>query len=491
MVKTIEVNLGKQVTGTATNRPSKTRIAAVLLIIVTMLMVSLPSTRAAGIRVGPNIDIRGETGADRQVVETAAAVDPMNPQIVVAGAGDERLNGLTPWDGYYRSTDGGVTWSSRLLPGFPGDTSPEGLASPLRQFKANIDPSLAFDRQGNLYFAGAGGGLTASNTPAGPFGVFVAKFTNDGADYAGAVMVLLSSTVTPDFPKIAVDITGGVNDGNVYLSMSEHGGTETWFTRSTDGGLSFSEPIRVSATGNEDVAVDSAGNVFVETAECSNGASHCLLKPTPVLVAKSTDGGLTFSRPVVAAVVTVTPFIFPGNSFTLVGPTTSIAADAKGIYMVSDDYSAGNSNIVFSRSTDGGQNWSPTIRLNDVINGEHFLPNIAVSGGIISVVWYDSRLGQSSNGTITGLDVYYAQSKDAGVSFSQNVRVTSVSFNPNLVFFQLFQSPFIGDYVGIAASPGMVHPVWTDNRNVCDTLDPRLGCIDQDVFTATIIPLDQ
>ena len=64
-----------------------------------------------------------------------------------------------------------------------------------------------------------------------------------------------------------------------------------------------------------------------------------------------------------------------------------------------------------------------------------------------------------ANGTITGLDLYYAQSKDGGLSFSQNLRVTSVSFDPNVVLWPLFKSPFIGDYIGIAASPGVVHAV--------------------------------
>jgi len=148
--------------------------------------------------------------------------------------------------------------------------------------------------------------------------------------------------------------------------------------------------------------------------------------------------------------------------------------------------------VLFTRSTDGGASWSSPIRVNDVAVGQHFYPTIGASGGILSVAWYDSRLGQLSNGTITGLDVFYAESRDGGASFSPNVRVTDVSFDPNLVLFPLFfplcQCAFFGDYIGIAASPDAVHAIWTDNRNACNTVDATFGCVDQDAFTATIRP---
>src|SRR3989442_4826049 len=237
-------------------------MAMITLIIAAVFVVSLHAAQAAGVRVGRNIDIRGETGADRQVLETSIAVDPVNPDIIVAGAGDLTLKEGPPWEGYYRSTDGGTTWSSRLLPGFPGDSSPEGQASPLKQFDGCIDPSLAFDRSGNLYFTGSCGKVTASGAPAfGTFGVFVAKFADDGATYVGALVVEQGHKY-PDFPKVAVDATGGANDGNVYLELSHDTDGQTMFTRSTDGGHSFSNPIQVPGPGiSFNVAVDFAVDV--------------------------------------------------------------------------------------------------------------------------------------------------------------------------------------------------------------------------------------
>ena len=169
-----------------------------------------------------------------------------------------------------------------------------------------------------------------------------------------------------------------------------------------------------------------------------------------------------------------------------------VAANADGVFLVWDDFRTGNADVLLSKSTDGGVSWTSPIRVNDDTVGEPFLPYFALSGGIISVVWYDSRLGQLPNGTITGLDVFYAESTDGGSSFSASVRVTSASFDPNLVEhgdgggFSFVR--WIGDRLGLAATPGVVHVFWTDNRNACDTIDPLFGCIDQDVLTATIAP---
>ncbi len=479
-------------------------------VLTAIIIVSLPSAQAARIRVGPNLDIRGEAAPDRQILEPVIAVDPQNPNILVASAEDHNpipaggcfsAARCHSWGSYYRSTDGGITWTSRLLPGFSGDTSPEGLASPLQDFAVVGHTSVAFDRSGNVYYSMFVCNTTGTGAFDGKsFRIAVAKFANDGADYVGATIVSGGQTGDAIFPRIAVDNTGGAFDGNLYVTFvaANNVGNAEFFSHSTDGGATFSKPIPVPGSGlSVAPVVDPAGNVFVVSVHCIGGGPPCPGGGRgTILVTKSTDGGLSFGPAVIAAKVAPDPNPFPGNTFTsedLTGISWHLASDAGGVYIVWDDFGTGDADVLFTKSTDGGLTWSSPLRVNDVAQGQQFLPDIAVSGGIISVIWYDSRLGQLPNGTITNLDVFYAESTDGGSSFSKNVRVTSSSFDPNLVNFGENAgfgafSPFIGDRISIAAGPSGVHAAWTDNRNGCDTIDPAFGCVDQDVLTATITP---
>ncbi len=416
--------------------------------------------------------------AERQQVEPTIAVDPRNPSIIVAGAQDYRLLsvGGHRWHGYYRSTDGGSTWSVSLVPGFLGDDSPQGLSSPLHAFQCTSDPVLTFDRNGNVYYAG----ITCS-TPG--FTLFVVKYTDDGAIYASTTVFPISTYHHADKPWIAVDTSGGQNDGNVYLTYDvifAQGPQGATLVSSIDGGQTWSLPMAVNPGGfDTGITVNQNGRVFVSS--LSSGFPHASM-----FMSISIDGHHTFTTHRIFD-VTELPRSLPGNAFRTF-TTPQLASDGNGVYVIWDDYGLGNSDVMFSKSTDGGDTWTTPIRVNDVITGQHFFSSIAASGGTISIIWYDSRNGQQPNGTITGLDVYYAESTSIGASFSTNLRVTSTSFNPNIVERADFGDPeiFMGDYIQVAASPGMAHAIWADNRNACDNIVQPYGCTDQDVFTATI-----
>src|SRR5881296_861971 len=87
--------------------------------------------------------------------EPTVAVDPNNTSVIVAGSHDycaAIVNGDV-WAGYYRSTDGGASWQDSLVPGYPADTSPAGLASPVHgSCNAAGDPTQSFDGAGRLFY---------------------------------------------------------------------------------------------------------------------------------------------------------------------------------------------------------------------------------------------------------------------------------------------------------------------------------------------------
>src|SRR5512132_3281565 len=89
--------------------------------------------------------------------EPAVAVDPRNPQVIVGSSNDYcgvfASNGTfiglgIVWMGYYRSEDGGASFTSSLIPGYPGDSSPFAANAHIRTASSG-DPALAWDRQGH------------------------------------------------------------------------------------------------------------------------------------------------------------------------------------------------------------------------------------------------------------------------------------------------------------------------------------------------------
>src|SRR5437667_9916869 len=120
---------------------------------------------------GPNVNlVSGTTLPDgdpflQRQNEPAAAVSSRNPLHLLAGSNDYRtvdFPGIPDdneankdaWLSYYWSVDGGQTWKSTLLPGFPQDTSPFGKASPMHGFDAGADPIVRAGTNGLLYYTG-------------------------------------------------------------------------------------------------------------------------------------------------------------------------------------------------------------------------------------------------------------------------------------------------------------------------------------------------
>jgi len=125
----------------------------------------------------------------RQQNEPTAAIDPAATNVITSGSNDYctvELAGGT-WAGFYRSTDGGTSWTDSLLPGYPTDNSPEGLASPLQQRGITNagDPVQAWDRDHRLFYMG-----NAFNRGAPQNGsVWVATYDQDAAHYVRTVIV--------------------------------------------------------------------------------------------------------------------------------------------------------------------------------------------------------------------------------------------------------------------------------------------------------------
>lgn len=246
----------------------------------------------------------------RQENEPTAAINPRAPRIITSGANEYCTvegNGNS-WVGFYRSTNGGASWTDSLLPGYPTDSSPEGLASPLHgKGTTNAgDPVQAWDRNGRLFFMGNAFNRTAPQNG----DVWVATYDADAAHYVRTVVV---GRGTPALQgkfndKTSIEVDRGLSSphaGNVYVAWSVfqgNGNNEIVFARSTDHGRSFSHPSKISegSLDNQfaDIAVTRNGTVYVAWSGTTGSRARGV---DAMLYARSTDGGRSFTKPAVAA----------------------------------------------------------------------------------------------------------------------------------------------------------------------------------------------
>jgi hypothetical protein len=460
--------------------------------------------------------------------EPSIAVHPNNPLVIVAGSNDycAQIENGEVWPGYYRSTNGGVTWTNSLVPGYPADETEAGEASPVHGVcGAGGDPTQAFDNDGRLFYAF----ICFNRSQPVNGGVYVAKYTGQGATYERTVLVkrgtpsgLFLAGLFQDKINLTVDQTGDEDtDGNVYVAWSEYhafGPTNAvLFSRSTDHGASFSRPYRVTpqALGTAsftDVAVGPDGTVYLTYLTYPSSA-----RPTAdVWLHVSTDAGASFGAPIHVASIELFdsnqfagatgtydcgdgPFACEsGLTFSRFFSNSAVAADDDGVHVVwaaetETGLEAGQSQV-FVRSGDAdGSDLGPETPIADNEDGHQWFPDITSDGTELTVVYYDSvgdaaydpdlPPGNTADGKNSGnvVNAYVAQSPD-GSAWDPPTKVSSAGSNFGWETHGSRRVGFWGDYLyASAAHTGEVAVAWTDSRDLVPGTDPReIGTPDDD-----------
>lgn len=219
--------------------------------------------------------------------------------------------------------------------------------------------------------------------------------------------------------------------------------------------------------------VDSQGNVYVSWIDSTDDESQKGL--AEFYLAKSSDGGESFSDPIRIASF-LEPGFRPRNAYfrywASAFPKMAIGPNDE-IYIVytaiPPDNETDEGDIFFIRSTDGGRRWSQPKQLNqDAGTSLQFFPAVDVGpDGVIHVMWGDMR----DDPVEVRYHIYYTRSDDQGETWGfelpelnlrvGDTRVTDFPSNANKGFPN---GLFLGDYFSIAAIEDEAYLVWADTR---------------------------
>jgi hypothetical protein len=519
--------------------------------------------------------------------ETWAAADPGNPDRVIATYNDYRRGDGTCGVSY--SGDGGRSWADATTPnGFTRGDAFGGV--PREYWQGSGDTSVAWDTRGNAYLScqvfNRGNGVSPNVDQSSAFYVYRSTGTGGASwnfpgrpvathdDTAGAGTFLLdkqlltvdASTTSRFRDRVYVTWTTFDADGTAYIFAAN----------SADYGESFSAPVLVSrnsglctntfgiptpqGTCNSNqfsqpfTAPD--GTLYVTWANYNNPLAGPLDNRNQVLVARSTDGGATFSDPVRAAFFYDLPDCAtyqngadPGRAcIPEKGPSTNsifrasnypIGAvdprDPRHVVVTIASYINRNSNetngctpagitpgltnlftgvktgscnndVVLTDSRDGAATFAGTtadVRTLPVATSapgqartDQFFHNAGFTrDGTLAVSYYDRQYGQDETTGFSDVTVSIARE-----GAFRHTRATSASMPPPTQF----GGTFWGDYAGLALGREAALPVWSDTRPVdlflcagtgtpgnppavCQAAAPNAAVAnDQDVFAAPV-----
>jgi hypothetical protein len=408
--------------------------------------------------------------------EPAVAVDPRNPQVIVGSSNDYcgvfqsdgTFVGLGDvWLGYYRSENGGQSFTSSVVPGYPGDSSPYAASAHVRTSDSG-DPVLAWDNHGRLF-----AGSESSGDPEGTaktFGdVWVGTYENpqgvngptsqDGKKFVRSLDVATGSAAPNllgkfnDKTSLEVDRTGGSCDGNVYFAWARFTGngpsgfnSSVYFVRSTDHGQTFSSPMKLSQTVHDiqfpDISVTGDGHVYVTYREFSDVRSN--QQTDAIAYNASTDCGATFSA--ARQVTTFEPY----------DPTDLSAGSVVG--ECGDDGLACDSGYTFMR---GGTQVRATADQTDTAHDYVYMvydpsiPGTEVPSG-------------TTYGSITSEDLPTKYHQDigsqSGIYFLRLDGATGLHTTPVLIDDPRTHGG-LQRFPDISVDAGSMHVLWWDSRN--------------------------
>jgi hypothetical protein len=391
----------------------------------------------------PHSEVFTLTPTPGPFTEPAIAVNPVNPQQVVAAFQDNAHAAY--------SQDAGHAWQVE-------DTSP-------KNYKVSGDVSVAFDNQGHVFLCYIAfdklGTFNYWAHGATRNGIFIRRSLDGGKTWEPdhipvAEQPTAAGIPFEDKPYIVADNTKSKYAGNLYIGWTRWriADSQMVLSRSTDDGKTWSKPVEIDAHPGLPRDDNGAAEGF-DGAVAPDGTLYAIWsQDNDIMLTSSRDGGQTFSR--ARPIIHTAPIMFAIDTLDRANGFPQIAVDprSKRLYVTWSDYRNGDLDVFVSSSSDKGKHWTSPVRVNnDAIHdgAEQFFQWLAVDpvDGSVNVAFYDRRRDPQNRKQI----VVLARSGDGGQSFN-NYAWTEDPFEAGGVFF--------GDYSGLAAYGGRVYGMWTE-----------------------------
>jgi hypothetical protein len=290
------------------------------------------------------------------------------------------------------------------------------------------------------------------------------KSTDNGLSWSDGTYTGLNGTKAQDKQWSVVDRT----NNNIYLTWTQfddYGSDDPadisiiLFSKSIDGGNTWSDPLRINKFEGDCIDDDNTVEGAVPAVGPNGEIYVSWAGPKGLVFNRSLDQGNTWLEEeiMIDAMPGGWNYNVPGISRANGLPITK--CDLSGgknhgtIYVNWSDQSNGtdNTDIWLAKSTDGGTTWSIPSRVNNDNSSRHQFftwMDIDQSNGNLHFVFYDRR-----NYTDSQTDVFLAFSRDGGKKFT-NKKISDEPFIPN-------KGIFFGDYTNITAHKNIVRPIWT------------------------------
>ena len=413
-------------------------------------------------KVGTNRRISGLQGTLR--AESDLRVNFRRPRRIIAAS-----NAVGPQAQFW-STDGGQTWRQTTLP-------------LLAQDLTHSDPTVDWTSDGTAWATTIG--ITGLNLELRAYrSADRGRTWRFDATFSGTQTAADKQMMWADHSRTSPF------RNNIYVVW--HNGRPVFVNRRTGPAGAWQTPIQISGaetTGTgigADITTNSAGDVFAMWPD--TGSQR-------IFVAKSTNGGVSYSAPVTIA-TTFDSFKVRVPSFAVRGAHILVTAAAYKtsnkdlVYVAWTDLSGApgcttgldapgsnvsstcKSRIWFSRSTNGGTNWTaPTMINNQASRNDQFNPRMVVDedNGDLVIIYYDTVRDAARLRT----DVWCQTSTNDGVTWSAATRVTTAQTDETGAGASGFQ---YGEYNGLSGIDGTFHSCWTDRR----------GGVREEIWTAKI-----